>query len=327
MQVSLMTLQNCLSLSDCKINKMGEKHRFLNFYGETPLYQLFVAIMTILGLGFILTSLLIIAGSGVFGTDLTVLTKSSESLTADDITFIRYSLIIQDISFLFIPAFILLFLMKRPDSKLAEFQIPGLKEIGLVILLTICVFPISSFSGQINSALHLPQSLSGVEKWMMEKEQSADNLIDAIVVSDTFWKMSFNLLIVALIPAVSEEMIFRGVLQRIFTRLFRSGHIAIWITAIIFSAIHIQFLGFIPRLILGLVFGYLFFWGRSLWLPIISHFVNNAFPVIMTYIQGLEKINATADYPLWKQAIFLPVPIAVIIVILFYFKKKNFNKE
>ena len=191
-------------------------------------------------------------------------------------------------------------LMKRPGSKLTELKIPDIKEIGLVILLTICIFPVSSFTGQINSAIHLPSWLSGVERWMIEKEQSADNLIDSIVVSDTFRMMSLNLVIIALIPAISEEMIFRGVLQRIFTRLFKSGHFAILFTAIIFSAIHFQFLGFIPRFILGLIFGYLFFWGRTLWLPIVSHFVNNAFPVIMTYVQGLEKTNATPDFPLWK---------------------------
>ena len=162
---------------------------------------------------------------------------------------------------------------------------------------------------------------------MIEKEQSADNLIDSLVVSDTFGIMLLNLVIIALIPAISEEMIFRGVIQRIFARLFKSGHFAIFFTAFIFSAIHFQFMGFIPRFILGLIFGYLFFWGRTLWLPIVSHFVNNAFPVIMTHIHGLEKTEATPDLALWKQAVFLPIPIVVIIVILFYFRNKNLNTE
>ncbi len=304
---------------------MGEKHRLLNFYGEPPLYQLFVAIMIVLGIGFVLASVLIVAGTGIFGADLTVLTKTAETLSVNDIRFIRYTLIIQDISFLFTPAIILLLLMKRPGSTLTELKIPDIKDIGLVILLTICIFPISSFTGQINSAIHLPSSLSGLEQWIIDKEKSADNLIDSIVVSDTFGTMLMNLVIIALIPAISEEMIFRGVLQRIFTRLFKSGHFAIFFTAFIFSAIHLQFLGFIPRFILGLIFGYLFFWGRTLWLPIVSHFVNNAFPVIMTYTQGLEKTNATPEIPLWKQAIFLPIPVAVIIVVLFYLRKKNLN--
>jgi membrane protease YdiL (CAAX protease family) len=302
---------------------MTEKHRFLNFYGEPPLAQLFVSILIIVGVGAILASVLVAAGMGIFGADLNILTKSDSSLTGNEISFIRYILIIQDISFLFIPGVILLSAMKQPGSMFNELKIPELKDIGLVILLTICVFPISGFTGQINSAIHLPSWLSGLEQWMMDKEKSADNLINSLIVSDTFWTMSLNLLIIALIPAISEEMIFRGVLQKIFTRLFRSGHLAIWVTAFIFSAIHFQFLGFIPRFILGLVFGYLFFWGGSLWLPVISHFVNNAFPVILTYGQGIEIASATPDIPLWKQAIALPIPIVIIIVILFYFRNKS----
>jgi membrane protease YdiL (CAAX protease family) len=304
---------------------MTEKPRLLNFSGESPLYQLFGSILIIVGVGFILATVLVPAGMWIFGADLNVLTNADASLTDNDISFIRYLLIIQDLSFLFIPGVILLSVMKQPGSKFIELKTPELKEIGLVILLTICIFPVSSFTGQINSAIHLPSWLSGVEQWMIKREQATDNLIDSLVVSDTFRIMLLNLFIIALIPAIAEEIIFRGVFQRIFTRLFKSGHLAIWVTAFIFSTIHFQFLGFIPRFILGLVFGYLFFWGGTLWLPIISHFVNNAYPVILTYVHGIEKTNATPDIPLWKQAVALPIPIVVIFVILFHFRKKNLN--
>ena len=113
--------------------------------------------------------------------------------------------------------------------------------------------------------------------------------------------------------------------QKILARLFRSGHLAIWVTAFIFSAIHFQFFGFIPRFILGLVFGYLFFWSGTLWLPVISHFINNAFPVILTYMQGGQKISVPVETPLWKQAIYLPLPVVIILVILFYFRNKYLN--
>ena len=156
--------------------------------------------------------------------------------------------------------------------------------------------------------MHLPGWLSGVEQWMIDKEDQADNLIDTLVSSNTFGTMMINLFIIALIPAIGEELIFRGVFQKIFVKLFKSGHLAIWVTAFIFSAIHFQFFGFIPRFILGLVFGYLFFWSGTLWLPVISHFINNAFPVILTYMQGGHKISVPVDTSLWKQAIYLPLP-------------------
>ena len=90
-----------------------------------------------------------------------------------------------------------------------------------------------------------------------------------------------------------------------------------------FSAIHFQFFGFVPRFILGLIFGYLFFWSSTLWLPVISHFINNAVPVIMSYIQGMEKFNALSDTPLWKLALALPLPVAIGLVILFYFRNNS----
>jgi membrane protease YdiL (CAAX protease family) len=135
--------------------------------------------------------------------------------------------------------------------------------------------------------------------------------------------MIINLFIIAILPAVGEEFFFRGVLQKILIKLFKSGHVAIWVTAFIFSAMHFQFFGFVPRFILGLIFGYLFFWSGTLWLPVISHFINNAVPVIMAYKQGMEKFNAPPDTPLWKMALALPLPVAIGLIILFYFRNRS----
>ena len=323
-----MSLLICLSLViDCKINKMKDKHNFFRLYGKSPLYQLLMSVMIIGGVGLSLMILLVLAGLQAFGSDLTVLDKAAASLSTRDFAFLRYLLIIQDLSLLFIPSIIILSLMKPDDNTgLTELKLPQWREAGLVIILTFCIFPVTNFTGQINSAMHLPVWLSGVEQWMIDKEDQADNLIDTLVSSNTFRTMLINLLIIALIPAIAEELIFRGVFQKILARLFRSGHLAIWVTAFIFSAIHFQFFGFIPRFILGLVFGYLFFWSGTLWLPVISHFINNAFPVILTYMQGGQKISVPVETPLWKQAIYLPLPVVVILVILFYFRKKNINQ-
>ncbi len=158
---------------------------------------------------------------------------------------------------------------------------------------------------------------------MIEKEESATELIDILITSENFLAMIFNLFMIAVIPAIGEELIFRGVLQKILSDLFKSGHLAVWSTALLFSAIHFQFFGFIPRFILGLVFGYLFLWGGTLWLPVISHFINNSIPVIGAYILGWEKMNTPSDISLWKQVIYLPVPIVISIAILIYFRNKS----
>jgi membrane protease YdiL (CAAX protease family) len=175
--------------------------------------------------------------------------------------------------------------------------------------------------------MHLPVWLSGVEHWMTDMETNADTTTDLLIVSKSFGAMMLNLLTFGLITAVAEELIFRGVFQKIFCNAFKSGHVAIWVTALLFSAIHFQFFGFIPRFILGLIFGYLFFWSGNLCLPMIAHLVNNAFPVVLVYVRGLEKLNSTSDVPIWHQAIYLPLPMVIVFVILYYFRNKRISSE
>jgi uncharacterized protein len=303
------------------------KGRF-KLYVEKPLFQFFVSIMIILGVGGVLSLILNLAGVFIIGGDLSILTKAATSLGANDIKLLRYLLIVQDIALFTIPSIIILRLMNSDYSgKFTDFKIPQLKEIGMVVILTFCIFPITSFTGQINSSMHLPGWLSGVEHWMTDMETKADTTTDLLIVSKSFGTMMFNLLTFGLIAAVAEELIFRGVFQKIFYNMFKSGHLAIWVTAFLFSAIHFQFYGFIPRFILGLAYGYLFFWSGNLWFPMIAHFLNNAFPVVLVYVQGLEKLNTPSDVPLWHQAIYLPLPTLIVFVILFYFRNKRINSE
>jgi membrane protease YdiL (CAAX protease family) len=303
---------------------MNKNSGGFKLYNEAPLYQIFVSILIILGVGGVMSIVLILAGGWISGAELSVFLNSATSPETNHIGFMRYLIIVQDISFLLIPSIIIIRMMKSESSaRFPDFKLPQLKDIGLVVILTFCIFSITSFTGQLNSAMHLPGWLSGVELWMTEQEDKADKTIDLLIASKTSGSVILNLMNIALIPAFAEELFFRGVFQKIFKNLFKSGHIAIWVTAFIFSSIHLQFFGFIPRFILGLVFGYLFFWSGTLWLPIISHFVNNAVPVILTYVQGMDKLNAPNDLPLWHQAIYLPLPIAISLIILFYFRNEN----
>ena len=72
-------------------------------------------------------------------------------------------------------------------------------------------------------------------------------------------------------------------------------HLSIWASAIIFSAIHFQFYGFIPRLLLGALFGYLYYWSGNLLIPMFAHFVNNAFGVIMIYLHRHEITDLNVE--------------------------------
>lgn len=98
------------------------------------------------------------------------------------------------------------------------------------------------------------------------------------------------MLLIALVPAIGEELLFRGVFQRLFTEWFRNIHWGIWISAILFSAIHFQFFGFLPRLFLGVIFGYLLELTSSMWVPIVAHFVNNLTGVIIAFFISPDSV-------------------------------------
>jgi len=303
---------------------MGDNHSLIPLSERSPLYQLFISLLVILGVGLLLFTVSLLAGKLIFHSDLGVLENPSTTVGGNDIAFLKYVLISQDISLFIVPAIIILFILKPHDqSGLMVMKIPPINEVVLVIVLAFCIFPITSFTGQLNSGMHLPDWLSRVEDWMTEKEENTNRLIDLCMASDTFWVMILNVFVVAVMPAIGEELIFRGVIQKVFSNLFRSGHLAIWVTAFVFSTIHFQFYGFVPRFILGLIFGYLFFWSGRLWLPIITHFVNNAVPTIGAYITGMEKFNTPSEIPLWRQLILLPLPIVISLVILLYFRNKS----
>lgn len=308
---------------------MNETKGHFSFADASPLYQLFLAFVTIVVIGLLLFVISMIAGFLISGIDISTL---KENLLAEsgegEINFIRYLVIMQDICFFIIPGIYLLTLMNPLDRKyLKYFSVPKPREAGLVILLAFSLIPLISFTGQLNSGMHLPEWLSEVEKWMSSKEDEANDIIKLIIISDSFLMLIMNLVIIALLPAIGEEIVFRGIFQKIFQKLFRNDHVGIWAMAFIFSAIHLQFFGFLPRFILGLGFGYLYYWSGTLWLPIIAHFVNNAIMTVGVYISGWENSIANPDISFWKQALILPAPMFIAVMIMLYFRNESKRKS
>jgi membrane protease YdiL (CAAX protease family) len=113
-----------------------------------------------------------------------------------------------------------------------------------------------------------------------ENDESQWRMMEAFLDSGSIMGLLFNLFMIALVPAIGEELLFRGVLQRVLGEWFRNHHIAIWVVALLFSLAHYQFSAFIPRILLGALFGYLFVWTRSIWIPVLAHFINNSMGVI-----------------------------------------------
>ena len=206
-------------------------------------------------------------------------------LKLQNVTSIKLIQLISSIGLTVVPAYIFAkTFSSKPGAYLSITTRTNWKILTYVALLMIVAIPFINLLGSINQQMVLPKALAGMESWMKDAESKASELTVKILNVHSLSGLSFNVLLVAILPAIGEELIFRGVLIKILKN-WKGIKLAIWLTAIIFSAIHLQFYGFIPRMLMGAFFGYLLLWSNSLWLPIVAHFINNAVAIIFYYLK------------------------------------------
>ncbi|MDX9774800.1 MAG: CPBP family intramembrane glutamic endopeptidase [Petrimonas sp.] len=227
------------------------------------------------------------------------------------IWYYRFSIILQDIFVMFLPAYTLcLWIADKPMQMMGVRKTRKMSQ-GLLygFLIFGVSYPAIAVIAQWNEQIVLPDSLTGVENWMRQMEDSAKDVTDLFLSGETLSDLFLNLLIIAAAAAFVEEIFFRGALQQLIEKWLRNGHVAVWTAAFIFSAIHLQFYGFLPRLVMGAVLGYLFLYSRNLWIPMLYHFVNNAAVVVITYFWGESNfLEQLEDKPLtWVSFIVMIV--------------------
>lgn len=227
------------------------------------------------------------------------------------IWYYRFSIILQDIFVMFLPAYTLcLWIADKPMQMMGVRKTRKMSQ-GLLygFLIFGVSYPAIAVIAQWNEQIVLPDSLTGVENWMRQMEDAAKDVTDLFLSGETLSDLFLNLLIIAAAAAFVEEIFFRGALQQLIEKWLRNGHVAVWTAAFIFSAIHLQFYGFLPRLVMGAVLGYLFLYSRNLWIPMLYHFVNNAAVVVITYFWGESNfLEQLEDKPLtWVSFIVMIV--------------------
>lgn len=189
------------------------------------------------------------------------------------------------------PVFFAYVIVKQPQYYIKPtFRFPWVL-IVLVFAVMAVSNPLIEFLSNINQKMVLPQFL----KWMRDSEDNAQKITQAMLQMKTIWDMLLNVLLVGLLTAIAEEFMFRGVIQTILTRWAKNTHAAIWITAILFSAFHVEFFGFLPRLMLGVLFGYFVAWSGSIWPAVWAHFINNGTAVVVTYLWQQKLISMKPD--------------------------------
>lgn len=174
-------------------------------------------------------------------------------------------------------------------------KLPSLLVSMIGVLLMWSFLPLINFSAEMNASIQLPSYFDSLMQWIHEKEDAANIVATGFLKMDGFIDLGLSLLIIAIIPAIGEELLFRGTIQPVLQKVFKNPHWAIWVSAFIFSFIHFQFLGFLPRFLIGGFLGYLFYWSGSIWLAVLVHFVNNATAVVVYYLYQHNFIQQTTD--------------------------------
>jgi hypothetical protein len=230
---------------------------------------------------------------------------------------------------LLLPAAIYLWLIAPGGEKQFGFNKP---DFGLSVLLSVVLIvlaqPLIGWATEINSYLSLPESMNPIEDWMKNAEDQGAKITEAFLATTSTGGLLLNIFMIAILPAFAEELLFRGAVAGLLKNWSKNTHLAVMVSAFIFAAIHLQFYGFLPRFLLGVALGYLYFWSGSLWLPIAAHFANNFLSVSVEFLyrKGLIQTNAEnfgTDNAIWLTT----TSIAMVCGILYYIYKLSYTPK
>lgn len=245
----------------------------------------------------------------------------------DSIHYIRMLQIFNQVGiFIFPPVMFAIFTEARPVTYLGFIRVPW-SHMVITAFLILCVSPIVSQLMVWNEAMELPAQLEGLENWMKASEESAKSITEKILSYTDSGSLAINLCMMVFLPALGEELLFRATAIRLFNRTFKNIHVSVWVSAILFSAFHLQFYGFLPRLFLGLLFGYLFVWSGSIWIPFIAHFVNNCIVVLISWLFNTGYINQSADDFGNTDSIIVKLASLIITVTVLFYTYKSRKRD
>lgn len=198
------------------------------------------------------------------------------------------------------------------------------RQTWLIILsvgLLLASIPMIEQLSLLNKGLSLPSSLGKLETLLRATEKGAETLTQILVQYKSLPSFLLVFVVIAIIPAIGEEIVFRGIVQKELIEQWGNKHLAIWVGGFIFSFIHFQFFGFIPRMLLGVLFGYCYLWTNSLWIPIAMHFTNNALTLIITSFFSRSFLSSIEDQDaIFDIRFFILYIVAQVILIFIYYK-------
>lgn len=235
---------------------------------------------------------------------------------------LRLATVAQDVLLFIFPAVGAAVLLSDNGGRLLCADRLPTRWLALAAIVTLtCAIPLMNMLVVWNESLSLPSALAPLEAWMRQAEDAAQQQVEILLEGTSYGDLTVCVLIVGVLAGVSEELFFRGAMQRILSSGPLGPHAAIWTTAILFSVFHMQFYGFVPRMLLGAFFGYLLYWSQSVWLPALVHAFNNASVVCSSW--RLRAMAGEEDFDLnkwgvdsWWMILLSVVLTAVMICVL-----------
>lgn len=247
------------------------------FEGKSRFVRLVFLLLFVAGGSLVFSSLGMLVAYAAYGT-------MDMSKAAGPAGFIRITQFFSSLGMFAVPALVFAFCSDRKWLPYnAMDRKPHFLLVDTVLLLSFVLLPIVAVLGQWNHALKLPECMSAIEQKLAAMEMASDRIMYLLTAEHSYAALALNVLVMALCPALFEEMLFRGTVQGTLMRWGCRPHSAIWATALLFAVVHFEYRSFLPILLLGGYLGYLFYWGRSLWLPVLAHFLHNALTVVVDF--------------------------------------------
>ncbi len=286
---------------------------------RSPLLQLLLLLLLVLASAFVVSALGMVLALPFIGLE-SVLTIFDGKASAG---LIRYFQMLNSIAVFIVPSLLAAWLYSKEPLKWLAFKKTNLILLFLSFLLIISIQPLTGWLVEINQSISLPKIMDSVEAWMKATEEQTNIMIFYLLDTNKAGPLLFNIFLIAILPAFGEEMLFRGTIQPLILRLTKSPHFAVWLTAIFFSAMHMQFLTFAPRLALGALMGYLMLYGKNIWYPVFAHLLHNSLSLILFYYYRFKnpEINPLEHDVTFSFSWLVVLSIVITLSLILIFKK------
>lgn len=293
------------------------------FLNQGFLSKMFILFFIVALSSVVFTSLGMLISFVLFGTEIT----PDANISQQDALALKVVQVFSTVGFFLIPAFFFRFI-DTTNNNLFKLKNPGKPTtFFLCMLLFVSLIPIVNLLININAQISFPEGFIQIEQWFKEQQTKQEQIIKKLTLMNSQGDLLLNVFVMALVPAFSEELFFRGILQNLVLEWKKNIHFAVLLTAFLFAVVHQQFYTFMPIFFLGAILGYIYYLTSNIWLPITIHFLNNLLAVLGSYFEQQDKLlNLTENFAANQEnTTWLLQSILVSGLILYFLYKKRIN--